>query len=39
VTPNRANQEISWVNLQIHLDEECDDDGNGIPDAFRAGTE
>ena len=26
------------VYRQIHLDEERDDDGDGIPDAFRAGT-
>jgi hypothetical protein len=28
-----------WVNRRIHLDKEHDDDGAGIPDAFRAGTE
>jgi hypothetical protein len=39
LTPDRPNQETIWVNRQIHLDEELDDDDDGIPDAFRAGTE
>jgi len=31
-------RQTNRVHRQIHLDEERDDDGDGIPDAFQAGT-
>jgi hypothetical protein len=39
LAPDRPSHETSSLNRQIHPDEERDDDGAGIPEAFRAGTE